>query len=141
MSSFDRTIKKFNGHLPIYTGISTHFHKESGEHNDGYNQIEILIILAGIFFMVHSSNLLACHESNFDGEELLVSTSFFGSHTRDNKMGKAVSVRENIKILTGNITQATTITSNYTIDTSRQLQTATGVLPISRSSSMIVTSR
>ena len=32
-------------------------------------------------------------------------------------MGKAVSVRENIKILTGNITQATTITSNYTIDT------------------------
>ena len=104
-------------------------------------RLKILIRLAGIFFSVHSSNLLACHESNFDGEELLVSTSFFGSHTRDNKMGKAVSVRENIKILTGNITQATTITSNYTIDTSRQLQTATGVLPISRSSSMIVTSR
>jgi hypothetical protein len=104
-------------------------------------RLKILIILAGIFFLVHSSNLLACHESNFDGEELLVSTSFFGSHTRDNKMGKAVSVRENIKILTGNITQATTITSNYTIDTSRQLQTATGVLRISRSSSVIVTSR
>ena len=42
MSSFDRTIEKFNGHLPIYTGISAHFHKESGEHNDGYNQIENL---------------------------------------------------------------------------------------------------
>ena len=104
-------------------------------------RLKILIILAGIFFLVHSSNLLACHESNFDGEELLVSTSFFGSHIGDNKMGKAVSVRENIKILTGNITQATTITSNYTIDTSRQLQTATGVLPIFRSSLMIVTSR
>ena len=35
-------LKKFNGHHPIYTGISTHFHKESGEHNDGYNQIENL---------------------------------------------------------------------------------------------------
>ncbi len=104
-------------------------------------RLKILIILAGIFFLVHSSNLLACHESNFDGKELLVSTSFFGSHTGDNKMGKVVSVRENIEILTGNITQATTITSNYTIDTSRQLQTVTGVLPISRSSSMIVTSR
>ena len=40
-------------------------------------RLKILIILAGIFFLVHSSNLLACHESNFDGEELLVSTSFF----------------------------------------------------------------
>ena len=104
-------------------------------------RLKILVILAGIFFLVHSSKLLACHESNFNREELLVSTSFFGSHTVDNKMGKAVSVRENIEILTGNITQATTITSNYTIDTSRQLQTATGVLPISRNSSMIVTSR
>ena len=42
MSSFDRTIEKFNGHLSIYTGISTHFHKEIGEHNDDYNQIENL---------------------------------------------------------------------------------------------------
>ncbi len=42
MSSFDRTIEKFNGHLPIYTGISTHFHKESGEHHDDYNQFENL---------------------------------------------------------------------------------------------------
>ena len=40
-------------------------------------RLKILIILAGILFLVHSSNLLACHESNFDGEELLVSTSFF----------------------------------------------------------------
>ena len=40
-------------------------------------RLKILIVLAGIFFLVHSSNLLACHESNFDGEELLVSTSFF----------------------------------------------------------------
>ena len=104
-------------------------------------RLKILIILAGIFFLVHSSNLLACHESNFNGEELLVSTSFFGSHTVDNKMGKAVSVRENIEILTGNINQATTITSNYTIDTSQQLQTATGVLPISRSSSTTVSSK
>ena len=32
-------------------------------------------------------------------------------------MGRAASVRENFKILTGNITQATSITSNYTIDT------------------------
>ena len=42
---------------------------------------------------------------------------FFGGHTGDNKMGRAVSVKENFKMLTGNITQATTITSNYTIDT------------------------
>ena len=40
MSSFDRTIEKFNGHLPIYTGISTHFDKEIGEHNYDYNQFE-----------------------------------------------------------------------------------------------------
>ena len=50
MSSFDRTIEKFNDHLPIYTGISTHFHKESGEHNDGYNQIENLDYTGWDFF-------------------------------------------------------------------------------------------
>ena len=40
-------------------------------------RLKILIVLAGIFFLVYSSNMLAYHESNFDGEELLVSTSFF----------------------------------------------------------------
>ena len=78
MSSFDRTIEKFNGHLPIYTGISTHFHKESGEHNDGYNQIENLDYTGWDFlFGTFKQSTIACHESNFDGEELLVSTSFF----------------------------------------------------------------
>ena len=95
-----------------------HFRKEIGEHTmRTTTRLKILITLAGIFFLVYSNNLLACHESDFDGEELLVGTSLFGGHTGDNKMGRAVSVRENIKILTGNITQATTITSNYTIDT------------------------
>ena len=75
------------------------------------------IVLAGLFLVMFSENLLACHESDFDGEELLVGTSFFGGHTGDNKMGRAVSVKENFKMLTGNITEATTITSNYTIDT------------------------
>ena len=119
-----------------------HFRKEIGEHTmRTTTRLKILITLAGIFFLVYSNNLLACHESDFDGEELLVGTSLFGGHTGDNKMGRAVSVRENIKILTGNITQATTITSNYTIDTFATTKTATGVLPISRSSSMIVTGR
>ena len=103
--------------------------------------MKTVMVLVGVFLLVFSENLLACHESDFDGEELLVGTSFFGGHTGNNKMGRAVSVKDNFKMLTGNITQATTITSNYTIDTSRQLQTATGVLPLSRSSSMIVTSR
>ena len=78
---------------------------------------KIMITLAGTFSLISSNNLLACHESDFDGDELLVSTSFFGGHTGDNKMGRAASVRENFKILTRNITQATSITSNYTIDT------------------------
>ena len=79
--------------------------------------LKITMIMAGVFLLLFSENLLACHESDFDGEELLVGTSFFGGHTGDNKMGRAVSVKENFKMLTGNITQATTITSNYTIDT------------------------
>ena len=79
--------------------------------------LKIKMIMAGVFLLLFSENLLACHESDFDGEELLVGTSFFGGHTGDNKMGRAVSVKENFKMLTGNITQATTITSNYTIDT------------------------
>ena len=79
--------------------------------------MKTVIVLAGVFLLVFSENLIACHESDFDGEELLVGTSFFGGHTGDNKMGRAVSVKENFKMLTGNITEATTITSNYTIDT------------------------
>ena len=79
--------------------------------------MKTVMVLAGLFLLVFSESLLACHESDFDGEELLVGTSFFGDHTGDNKMGRAVSVKENFKMLTGNITQATTITSNYTIDT------------------------
>ena len=79
--------------------------------------MKTVMVLVGVFLLVFSENLLACHESDFDGEELLVGTSFFGGHTGDNKMGRAVSVKENFKMLTGNITQATTITSNYTIDT------------------------
>jgi len=79
--------------------------------------LKITMIMAGVFLLLYSENLLACHESDFDGEELLVSTSFFGGHTGDNKMGRAVSVKENFIMLTGNITEATTITSNYTIDT------------------------
>ena len=79
--------------------------------------MKTVMVLAGVFLLLFSENLLACHESDFDGEELLVGTSFFGGHTGDNKMGRAVSVKENFKMLTGNITQATTVTSNYTIDT------------------------
>ena len=79
--------------------------------------MKTVMVLAGLFLLVFSESLLACHESDFDGEELLVGTSFFGGHTGDNQMGRAVSVKENFKMLTGNITQATTITSNYTIDT------------------------
>ena len=79
--------------------------------------LKITMIMAGVFLLLFSENLLACHESDFDGEELLVGTSFFGGHTGDNKMGRAVSVKENFIMLTGNITEATTITSNYTIDT------------------------
>ena len=79
--------------------------------------MKTVMVLAGVFLLVFSENLLACHESDFDGEELLVGTSFFGGHTGDNKMGRAVSVKENFIMLTGNITEATTITSNYTIDT------------------------
>ena len=79
--------------------------------------MKTVMVLAGLFLLVFSENLLACHESDFDGEELLVGTSFFGGHTGDNKMGRAVSVKENFIMLTGNITEATTITSNYTIDT------------------------
>ena len=37
-------------------------------------RLKILITLAGIFFLVYSNNLLACHESDFDEEELLVGT-------------------------------------------------------------------
>ena len=81
------------------------------------NMLKITMIIAGVFLLLYSENLLACHESDFDGEELLVGTSFFGGHTGDNKMGRAVSVKENFIMLTGNITEATTITSNYTIDT------------------------
>ena len=79
--------------------------------------LKITMIIAWVFLLLFSENLLACHESDFDGEELLVGTSFFGGHTGDNKMGRAVSVKENFIMLTGNITEATTITSNYTIDT------------------------
>ena len=79
--------------------------------------MKTVMVLAGLFLLVFSENLLACHESDFDGEELLAGTSFFGGHTGDNKMGRAVSVKENFIMLTGNITEATTITSNYTIDT------------------------
>ena len=79
--------------------------------------MKTVMVLAGVFLLVFSGSLLACHESDFDGEELLVGTSFFGGHTGDNKMGRAVSVKENFIMLTGNITEATTITSNYTIDT------------------------
>ena len=79
--------------------------------------MKTVMVLVGVFLLVFSENLLACHESDFDGEELLVGTSFFGGHTGDNKMGRAVSAKENFKMLTGNITEATTITSNYTIDT------------------------
>ena len=79
--------------------------------------MKTVMVLAGLFLLVFSEKLLACHESDFDGEELLVGTSFFGGHTGDNKMGRAVSVKENFIMLTGNITEATTITSNYTIDT------------------------
>ena len=81
------------------------------------NMLKITMIMAGVFLLLFSENLLACHESDFDGEDLLVGTSFFGGHTGDNQMGRAVSVKENFKMLTGNITQATTVTSNYTIDT------------------------
>ena len=54
ISNFYRTIEKFNGQLPIYIGISMHFHKEIGEHNEDYNQIENLDytgwdLLSGIF--------------------------------------------------------------------------------------------
>ena len=79
--------------------------------------MKTVMVLAGLFLLVFSESLLACHESDFNGEELLVGTSFFGGHTGDNKMGRAVSVKENFIMLTGNITEATTITSNYTIDT------------------------
>ena len=55
------------------------------------NMLKITMIMAGVFLLLFSENLLACHESDFDGEELLVGTSFFGGHTGDNKMGRAVS--------------------------------------------------
>ena len=38
--------------------------------------MKTVIVLAGVFLLVFSENLLACHESDFDGEELLVGTSF-----------------------------------------------------------------
>ena len=78
---------------------------------------KIVIVLAGTFFLVCSKNLLACHRSDFDGDKLLVGTSFFGGHTGDNKMGRAISVQENVKILAGNISQAITVTSYYATDT------------------------
>ena len=52
--------------------------------------MKTVTVLAGVFLLVFSESLLACHESDFDGEELLVGTSFFGGHTGDNKMGRAV---------------------------------------------------
>ncbi len=52
-----------------------HFRKEIGEHTmRTTTRLKILITLAGIFFLVYSNNLLAWHESDFDGEELLVGT-------------------------------------------------------------------
>ena len=81
------------------------------------NMLKITMIIFGVFLLLFSESLLAYHESDFDGEHLLVGTSFFGGHTGDNKMRRAVSVKENFIMLTGNITEATTITSNYTIDT------------------------
>ena len=103
--------------------------------------MKTVMVLVGVFLLVFPENLLACHESDFDGEELLVGTSFFGGHTGDNKMGRAVSVKENFKMLTGNITQRPLSLPITRLILLQQLQTATGVLPISRSSSTTVCSR
>ena len=76
-----------------------------------------VIVIIGFYLVVFLNHLHACHESHFNGEELLVGTSFFGGHTGDNKIGRAVSVRENFQKLAGNIIESITITSYYVSDT------------------------
>ena len=76
--------------------------------------IKTVIVIIGFYLVIFLNHLHACHESHFSGEELLVGTSFFGGHTGDNKIGRAVSVRENFQKLAGNIIESITITSYYT---------------------------